>query len=93
MQVRPQPRRWSEFAVALRKRDCGNTLRTANRELQFSRHFIEVIAKALVQGHISLRKVAALLDVPTEGLSERFSIVWRRRMIATLAEDGGGFFA
>lgn len=53
-------------------RHNGREGKEANPPPLFSRHFIEVIAKALVQGHISVRKVAALLDVPTEGLSELF---------------------
>ncbi len=53
-------------------RHNGRKGKEANPPPLFSRHFIEVIAKALVQGHISVRKVAAVLDVPTEDLSELF---------------------
>jgi XRE family transcriptional regulator, fatty acid utilization regulator len=39
----------------------------------FSKQFVEVIADAMTQGHISARKVSSLLDVPTDALAELFS--------------------
>ncbi|GJD66850.1 helix-turn-helix domain-containing protein [Methylobacterium frigidaeris] len=40
--------------------------------LRFGRPFMDVMATAILQGHISVRRAAALLDVSVDGLGELF---------------------
>ena len=47
---------------------------TRIRALLFSRPFAGVLAAAMDGGHVSVRRAAALMGLPTEGLEELFAV-------------------
>lgn len=51
-------------------RHNGHEGRERNPPPLFSRPFVEVMAEGLKQGHISARRIASLLDVPIDGISD-----------------------
>ncbi len=52
----------------------GHEARECNPPPLFSRPFIQVMVEGLKQGHISARRIASLLDVPIDAISELFRL-------------------
>ena len=55
-------------------RNNGREPRTENPPALFSRPFAEVLAAAVDRGHVSVRRAAALVGLPIEGLEELFAV-------------------